>query len=285
MGRRMPAVSGLFYAASEDALIKQIKTCFTSEVGPGRLPDSPIRAGDRKLPILISPHAGYMYSGPVAAHGYLLLEGRRKPRTVVVVGPNHYGVGAEVSIFPDGEWITPLGAVKIDHELAVKLAGESDIFSLDEASHSREHSIEVQLPFLQYLLRDFKFLPVCMLDQSESTAAEVGDALARVINGEDILLVASSDFTHYEPHEAVKRKDSQALDMITRLDVNGMYRVMYEHEITMCGYGAIAAVMTAAKRLGAGECRVLKHATSGDTGGDYSSVVGYASCVIELPER
>ncbi len=284
MGRRLPAVSGLFYAASEEALVKQIKSCFTSEVGPGRLPDSPVKAGNKRLPMLISPHAGYMYSGPVAAHGYLLLEGRKKPKTIVVVGPNHYGIGTDVSIFPDGEWLTPLGAVKIDHELAVKLAGESDLFSLDEVSHSREHSIEVQLPFLQYLLRDFRFLPVCMLDQSEATAVEVGEALARVIDGDDILLVASSDFTHYEPHDVVKQKDNQALEKISRLDVQGMYRVMYEQDITMCGYGAIAAVLTAAKHLGAGGCEVLKHATSGDTSGDYSSVVGYASCVIELPE-
>ena len=284
MGRRLPAVSGLFYAASGDALLKQIKECFISDIGPGRLPESPIKQGDKRLPMLISPHAGYMYSGPVAAFGYLCLEGRRRPGTVVVIGPNHYGIGTEVSIFPDGEWVTPLGSVKIDHELAVKLAGESDIFSLDEASHSREHSIEVQLPFLQYLLREFKFLPICLLDQSESTATEVGEAIARVIDGHDILVVASSDFTHYEPHDVVKEKDRLALEQISKLDVKEMYRVMYEKDITMCGYGAVAAVLTAAKKLGAEHCEILKHATSGDTSGDYSSVVGYASCIVELPE-
>jgi len=284
MGRRFPAVAGMFYASTKERLTGQIKESFTSEIGPGRLPESPVKSGSERLPLIISPHAGYMYSGPVAAHGYLMLEGRRRPSTVVVVGPNHYGIGSDVSIFPEGEWITPLGAVKIDHELAVSLAGESDLFSLDEVSHEREHSIEVQLPFLQYLLPEFKFLPVCILDQSESVAVEVGEALARVIDGKDILLVASSDFTHYEPHDVVKRKDAMALEEIKKLDIKGMYKVMEQHDITMCGYGAIAAILAAAKRLGATECRVLKHATSGDTSGDYSSVVGYASCVIELPQ-
>ena len=285
MGRRRPAVAGAFYAGTREELVRQIEECFTSSIGPGTLPETPIKHGERRLPVLICPHAGYMYSGPVAAHSYIRLVGRRRPVTVVVVGPNHYGVGTAVSIFPDGEWLTPLGAVKIDNALAAELVRESDIFSLDEVSHRSEHSIEVQVPFLQYLLGDFMFLPICILDQSEETCVEVGEALASVVDGRDILLVASSDFTHYEPHESARRKDAIALERIAELDVGGLYTEMYRHDISMCGFGAMAAVITAAKRLGATRAEVIKHATSGDTSGDYSSVVGYASCVIELPQE
>jgi len=284
MPRRRPAVAGAFYERSSEALIAQIQSCFTSPLGPSQLPEVPLELGERRLPALICPHAGYMYSGPVAAHSYISLRGRRRPMTAVVIGPNHYGVGAAVSIYPEGEWATPLGSVRIDHELSLELSRESDIFSLDEASHVNEHSIEVQVPFLQYLIGAFKLVPICILDQSEETCVEVGEALARVLGGRDILLVASSDFTHYEPHEKAKAKDAKALEQIAKLDVHGLYSAIYDYDVTMCGYGAVTAVLTAAKQLGAAEAKILKHATSGDSSGDYGSVVGYAACLVELPQ-
>ncbi|BAJ50284.1 conserved hypothetical protein [Candidatus Caldarchaeum subterraneum] len=281
--RRRPAVAGYFYEGSREALLRQVEHCFLSPHGPGKTPAR--EWGKRRAPALISPHAGLMYSGPVAAHGYYELTKYAVPESVVVFGPNHYGVGTVVSIYPGGSWVTPLGEVKIDEKLAAEIAGQREFFYLDEVSHSREHSIEVQLPFLQYLYGDFQFVPICINDQSLETCVEIGEAVGEVVDGRNILMIASTDFTHYEPHETVLKKDRLALERIERLDVEGLYGVIERHDITMCGYGAVAALLTAAKKLGAVEATVLKQATSGDTGGDYGSVVGYAACRIELPEK
>ena len=281
MGRRMPAVAGAFYPSSAENLRMEIENCFQHRIGPGRLPKHVI--GERKPPSLISPHAGYIYSGPVAAHSYLQLEDRRRPEVVVVLGPNHYGVGSAVSIYPEGEWITPFGSVKIDEKLALRLAELSDIFTLDEVSHLREHSIEVQIPFLQYVLGRFKLLPICLLDQGLKTCLEVGRCLAEALRDyESFLLVASTDLTHYEPDEIAKEKDSLALEKVRELDVEGLYQVIRENDVSMCGYGAVAAVLEASKRLGAKKAEILKYATSGDVTGDRSAVVGYAAVKIEL---
>ncbi|GBC69980.1 hypothetical protein HRbin01_01687 [archaeon HR01] len=284
MLRRRPAVAGMFYEASRERLLNQIRSCFLSDVGPGYLPTTPIPHGEARTPFLISPHAGYMYSGPVAAHGYGRLTNYRRPEGIIVVGPNHYGVGTEVSLYPGGVWSTPLGDVRVDESLNRELMEASDIFYMDETSHTMEHSIEVQLPFLQYLLGEISFAPICILDQSLETCRSVGEAVAEVVEGRDILLIASTDFTHYEPHKTVLEKDSKALEKIVKLDVDGLYRVNEEYNITMCGYGAVAVVLTAARLLGYRRVAVLKQATSGDTSGDYGSVVGYASCILELAE-
>ncbi len=278
---RRPAVAGYFYEGRKEALLEQIKGCFLSPHGPGELPDpSGPESSTIPPPVLVSPHAGYMYSGPVAAYGYLELSRRRKPKTVVVVGPNHYGIGTDVSIYPGGRWLTPLGEVEVDRELAAKLAEQSHIFSLDEVSHTREHSIEVQVPFLQFIYSRvlFRFLPICMLDQSREAAMEVGRALAEVIaDPQDFVVIASSDFTHYEPHDEAVRRDMPVIERILALDVEGFYREMERRDATLCGYGAIAAVMEYAKRKGYTRSKLLKYATSGDVSGDRSSVVGYAS--------
>jgi len=252
-------------------------------IGPGRLPKGVW--GDGKIPALICPHAGYMYSGPVAAHSYASLEGRRRPRVVVLVGPNHAGIGSEVSVYPEGEWYTPLGSVPIDSELAKLISKSSDLISLDEYSHEEEHSLEVQLPFLQYVLGTFKLVPIVMLSQDRDTAEELGRAIAENVSGQDALLIASSDFTHYEPDAAAKKKDMVAIERICALDVEGFYRVISEHRITACGYGPIAAILTASKLSGATDARLLKYATSGDVTGDRSAVVGYASIIVELGGR
>ncbi len=276
----MPAVAGMFYSASKEGLLKELEWAFMHRLGPGRLPKRGEDGG--KPPALIAPHAGYMYSGPVAAHAYLQLEDR-KVGTVIVLGPNHYGVGTSVSIFPEGEWITPLGGIEIDRELAMELAKLSDVFSLDEISHEREHSIEVQLPFLQYVLPGFKLVPICILDQSLETCIRIGEALGEILRSyEDVLLVASSDMTHYEPHDQAKEKDSKALKEITALNVEGLYEAIAKYGISMCGYGPVAAILHACRRAGAKNGEVLKYATSGDITGDYGSVVGYASVKIEL---
>ncbi|MEN2975454.1 MAG: AmmeMemoRadiSam system protein B [Candidatus Caldarchaeales archaeon] len=282
MSKRKPAVSGLFYPSSAESLKSKIEECFLHPIGPGSLPKK-IR-GDRLHPLgIISPHAGYMYSGPVAAHGYIQLDGRRWPKTVILIGPNHYGIGTEVSVYPEGTWITPFGPVKIDSELARELVNYSNIISLDELSHIREHSIEVQIPFLQYVLGDFMILPISMLDQSIETSLELGRALAELLkNRSDVMLVASTDFSHYEPHDVAVRKDLAALEKIKKLDIEAFYKVVEAMDISMCGYGPVAAVLEAARRMEAKVAELLKYATSGDVTGDRSSVVGYASLKIEL---
>ncbi|MEM4187073.1 MAG: AmmeMemoRadiSam system protein B [Candidatus Caldarchaeum sp.] len=280
MLRRKPAVAGSFYAGRREDLLKQIEGCFLSPLGPRSLPEEGWGVG--RAPAIISPHAGYVYSGPVAAYCFRAIKQYSKPDSVIILGPNHYGIGTVVSIYPGGVWTTPLGDVEIDEELAQRLASLSELFYLDEESHSREHSIEVQVPFLQYVCGSFKFVPVCINDQSLETYVEVGRAVYEAVKDRNVLIVASTDFTHYEPHERVLEKDRKALDKIKSLDVEGMYRVIEKHDITMCGYGAVAALLTAAKMLGGVEARVLKQATSGDAGGDYDSVVGYASCLVEL---
>ncbi len=277
--RRRPAVAGAFYEGSRERLLTQIEECFTSVHGAGPVER---KWSEKRVPALICPHAGYMYSGPVASHAYGALTRYSRPESVIIFGPNHYGIGTMVSLLPDGVWQTPLGDVPIDGELSRQLVEAGDVFFVDEESHRREHSIEVQLPFLQYIYGDFSFVPVCINDQSYETCVAIGEAAAKVVDGRNILMIASTDFTHYEPHEKVLKKDRLALEMIERLDVKGMYNVIEEKGITMCGYGAVAALLTAAKTLGARSARVLKQATSGDTGGDYSSVVGYAACLIEL---
>ncbi len=281
--RRAPAVAGMFYSSSKEGLRDEIESAFLHKLGPGKLPEK--LKGDRRPPALIVPHAGYVYSGPVAAHAYAQLDGRRVV-TVIILGPNHYGVGTPVSIYPEGEWLTPLGGVEVDRDLAMELAKKSDVFSLDEISHEREHSIEVQLPFLQYVLEEFKLVAICILDQSYQTSIKVGKTIAEVLKAyEDAALIASTDFTHYEPHEEVVRKDEMALEKIENLDVEGLYEVITRHGISMCGYGGVAAVLQACKELGAERAEVLKHATSGDITGDYGSVVGYGAVKLELTTR
>ncbi|MEN3047284.1 MAG: AmmeMemoRadiSam system protein B [Candidatus Caldarchaeales archaeon] len=280
--RRRPAVASFFYAGTRESLSEEIRSCFLSPHGPGRLAERPPPSGD-PVPVLISPHAGYVYSGPVAAHGYLELSKRRRPRTVVVVGPNHYGIGSDVSIYPGGKWSTPLGDIEVDVELVSRLAAASDVFTLDEVSHEREHSIEVQVPFIQFVYGEgIKFVPVCMLDQTKEAAIEVGRALAAAVERpEEVAVIASSDFTHYEPHEEAVRRDSAVISRILNLDVDGFYRTMREVDATLCGYGPIAAVIQYAKLKSFTRARLLKYATSGDTGGDRSSVVGYASIAFD----
>ncbi|MCS7095343.1 MAG: AmmeMemoRadiSam system protein B [Thaumarchaeota archaeon] len=276
--KRRPAVASFFYSGTKQSLLEEIRRCFLSPHGPGELPERPMTSGE-PVPVLISPHAGYMYSGPVAAHGYLELSKKKRPKTVVVVGPNHYGIGTDVSLYPGGYWSTPLGDIEIDRELVGRLASSSDIFSLDELSHKEEHSIEVQVPFVQFVFgENIKFVPICMLDQSREAALEVGRALAAVIESpEEFAVIASSDFTHYEPHEEATRRDMAVISRILELDVDGFYSTMKTEYATLCGYGPIAAIIHYSRLKSYTKSKLLKYATSGDTGGDRSSVVGYAS--------
>jgi AmmeMemoRadiSam system protein B len=201
-----------------------------------------------------------------------------KPDIAVVFGPNHTGYGSALAVMNEGSWRTPLGDVKIDGETANKIVKESRIVDVDDSAHSSEHSIEVQLPFLQYLYgSEFKIVPICFLMQDLQSAKEVGKAVAKVLAGKNAVVIASSDMTHYEPQERASKKDKQALEAVEAMDEDRFYSVVESQRISACGYGPIVALISAAKGLGAKEAKLLSYKTSGDITGDHSSVVGYAA--------
>jgi len=276
---RRPAVAGTFYAGDPVSLKRQIEECFKSPIGPGRLP-GPSPRGEKRIISLISPHAGYMYSGPVAAHGYLSLAESYRPSLVILLGPNHTGMGSGVSLMASGIWETPLGRVEIDEEVAREIHRLSGIIDLDDLAHLGEHSIEVQLPFLQYIMGGFKIVPIAMMMQDLATSREVGRAVGEAVKGRDALIIASTDFTHYESQSEAERKDGKVIEAILSLDEEKVIDTVYRYNVSMCGYGPVAAAVTASKILGAEKATLLKYATSGDVTGDRYQVVGYAS--IEL---
>lgn len=272
-------VAGQFYAGTRSALLEQIEWCYTHPHGPGKVPK--VRAGPRQLVGLVSPHAGYMYSGPVAAHGFAQMAQDGKPNSIVIIGPNHSGAGSGVSTMTSGKWQTPLGEIQVDETLSGAIRRASDIIDADAVAHAYEHSLEVQLPFLQHLFNaKFRIAPICMMLQDERTSKEVGDAIAEASAGKDVAIIASTDFTHYEPQRSAVEKNHKAMDKILALDAAGLVRTVEDEAITMCGYGPVSAMLQAAKKLGAKKAKLLKYATSGDTAGPMAQVVGYGSIAI-----
>ena len=273
---RRPCQAGGFYAGNPEALKRQIENCFTHKLGPGKIPN--VKEGSRKIVGLVCPHAGYMYSGPVAAHSYYSLAADGKPDVIVIFGPNHTGQGSGLAVMKEGVWRTPLGDIQIDQETAHQILLKSKIIDIDELAHVYEHSIEVQLPFLQYLYGSaFKFVPVSFLMQDFESSREVGQAVAEALDGKNALIIASTDMTHYESHEKAEKKDRKALSALEKLDEREFYSAIEDYHITACGYGPVVALITAAKLLGAKKGHILCYKTSGDVTGDYSAVVGYAS--------
>jgi AmmeMemoRadiSam system protein B len=281
---RKPAVAGTFYERDPDSLTGRIEWCFKHQLGPGRIPDN--LGNKREIKSIIAPHAGYMYSGPVAAHSYLKLAEDGLPDTFLILCPNHTGMGSGVSSVSDGMWETPLGQVEIDSEFSLKLQENAPIIDSEPLAHLQEHSCEVQLPFLQYLAmkwdKEFKIVPICLWMQDLQTTTEIGEAIAKTSQeiGRDVVVVASTDFTHYKPQEIASNTDHQVLDAIKDLDEKTMMEKVQELNVTMCGFGTVASAIVASKIQGANKAEILKYATSGDITGDRSAVVGYASAVI-----
>jgi AmmeMemoRadiSam system protein B len=273
---RRPAVSGMFYAGTARELEEQIGWCYKHELGPGTIPRVNSR-GLRQLVAMVVPHAGYYYSGPVAAHAYKELAEDGIFDTAVILGPNHTGYGDPVSLWAEGSWSTPLGDVEINKKVAQRLLG--DVIKADEAAHIHEHSIEVQLPWLQYLYGKVRIVPVTMLAQDIETARIVGRSIGQA--GDNLIVIASSDLTHYEPHSVAMEKDSSVIEAIIALDEEDLYERCERLRCTMCGYGPVAAAIVASKEMKGSKASLLKYATSGDTSGDFSRVVGYGSIVIE----
>ncbi len=268
---RRPSVAGQFYAGDERSLRDQIEKCFTGPLGPGKVP----KLGQRKGEIIggVVPHAGYMYSGMVAAHTYSRIVEDGFPGTFVILGPNHTGRGSGIAVTSE-DWETPLGVSQVDKELAKEI--RRDLVDEDAEAHRFEHSIEVQLPFLQYFSRDFRFVPVCMGFQDLESAVSVGKTIAKAIKGKDVVVIASTDMSHYVSPILAKKKDGMALEAVKAMDPEALYDVVRDQNISMCGYGPVIATMTA---CAGGKATLLKYANSGDVQ-PMAQVVGYASVVI-----
>ncbi len=277
---RSPCQAGAFYSGTKSSLTKQIENCFLHKYGPGKLPEVN-RKGKRSIVAAVCPHAGYMYSGAVAANSYYALAKDGTPQTCVILGPNHTGMGSGISILADGAWETPLGVSSIDTETAKKIQQQTKIIDIDESAHRLEHSIEVQLPFIQYVYGlGVKIVPICMMMQDLTTSIEVGEAIADAISRSNTVVIASSDMTHYENHEAASKKDRLVIEAVLDLDEESLQKVVESQNISMCGYGPVTAAIRAAKLLGARNASLLSYKTSGDVTGDTSAVVGYASISI-----
>jgi len=277
---RSPAVAGSFYPADPGELSRLIDECFVSSpLGP---------KGTKQVPSAMiagmAPHAGYVYSGPCAAHLYSSLD--PAVRRVIVLGVNHWARGHRASLSPWPIWRTPLGEVVIDQELSDSLEARVKFLKPDAPAHSQEHSIEVQLPFLERVLADFTFLPISLSHLSEDECAELGAAIADLCKtaagGEQkTLILASSDLSHYLSPKETERLDRMALEPVLAVDPPGLLRVVEEENISMCGVLPTAVMLFAAAALGVKRARLLKHCHSGDVS-PMRKVVGYASVALEL---
>lgn len=267
MQQRQPAVAGQFYTDDGDRLRSELKRLI------------PPAAARKKALGAISPHAGYLYSGGVAGRLYAGLE---IPATVVLVGPNHHGVGAPAGLYPEGVWLTPLGPVPIAARLGALISAQCPFVQSDTLSHRFEHSLEVQVPFIQYLRPDVSIAPLCLGFSDYPAAGALGRGLAAAIRafGEEVLIVASSDMTHYESAASARRKDALALERVLAFDPEGLLRICRNEQITMCGVVPSAVMLVAARELGARHAEQVAYATSGDITGDNSHVVGYAGVAV-----
>jgi len=269
---RQPAVAGRFYPANAQRLRAEVE-------GYTAVPaNAPVEAKIRALGCVV-PHAGYVYSGHVAGAVYRRLE---LPQRMVILCPNHTGMGEPLAIMSEGAWQTPLGDVAIDAELAAELKQHMPLLSEDEAAHRFEHALEVQLPFLQVLAPGFQFVPITVgtgnFEVLSSLGVVIGNTLAK--RGGRFLVIASSDMNHYESDSVTRVKDRRAIDQLLALNPRGLYDVVKEGSISMCGYGPAVVMLTAARKLGATKAELVRYATSGDVSGDRDMVVGYAGIAV-----
>ncbi len=265
---RQPAVADRFYPGSPKELSRTI-----AELSPARENLHKIKAL-----AVVSPHAGYVYSGALAAETFSAVE---VPETVIILGPNHHGHGAPVSLSTE-TWDMPLGKVPIDMEIANHLLDLSEHIRIDETAHQFEHSLEVQVPFLQMLQKNLHIVPLVISQIAYPLCEQIAGALAEAIHNtvKDILIVASSDMSHYEPRRISEKKDRSALACIEQLDPYSLYRTVYDNRISMCGVIPVVIAMLAAKACGADQASVIGYTDSGYASGDTNQVVGYAGVII-----
>ena len=270
---RKPVVAGQFYPDRKEDLENMIKYCIEHKYGPG----SDSIESNEKIFGIICPHAGYVYSGPTACHSYKSIA-FQNPELVIIIGPNHFGVGKDAATMIDAQWQTPLGMIQVDSESAKQVAEISKFIEIDEYSHSQDHSLEVQVPMLQETLsNDFQILPIILRAQDIKIAIDVGNAVAEIAKKKNAIIVASSDFTHYEENSFAHQQDKALIEPILEMNVERFYQVLNERRVTACGYGAMASTMIACKNLGAKKGKLLSYTTSGDVSGDTESVVGYGA--------
>jgi hypothetical protein len=287
-GIRQPAVAGQFYEGRREALETSLERCFTHPLGPGSLPTVNPN-GPGFLDAVISPHAGYMYSGPAAAHGYAALAADGIPEAVIILGPSHYTASRRAALSLVDAWRTPLGDTPINVELGRRLLEASPLFEEDEKAHHDEHSLEVQLPFLQFIYREQMpaILPICIrsypmgnVEALVSDARAIGEHLAQVAGDLRVVVIASTDFSHQVPHDLAVREDRHALDAILALDSGRLLHVVADRSISMCGPVPVAIAIAFCLARGPHHAEVLRYYTSGDIIGERRAVVGYASGVI-----
>jgi len=281
---RKPAVSGLFYDDDPEKLEKTIESCFTHELGPG-IPifkSKENSSKSKKIYGAIAPHAGYTYSGPVAAHAYYPFVENGFPETFIILCPNHTGSGTGVSLFYEGSWETPLGSIEIDEDFSKELINTSEIIDPDFSAHLKEHSVEVHLPFLQYFSNNFKIVPIAMWMQDMNTSQEIAEGIVKVAKDlkTSISIIASTDLTHYSPYPIASIQDNLLIEKISEMDEEELFESIENFNISMCGYGPTIATIKATRELGAKKCDILQYATSGDISGDMNSVVGYCSGIF-----
>lgn len=264
---RSPAVAGQFYPGDEKTLRRTIQKLTGN---------SPLKK--RKVIAAVSPHAGYVYSGAVAAE---TLSGIKIPETIILLGPNHTGNGSSVAL-STAIWDMPMGQVPSDKDFSAQLLAESDIIEEDELAHQYEHSLEVQIPFLQMEQPNLSIVPVSISHVSFRVLEEIGHALARAIikTGKDVLIVASSDMTHYESRQSAEQKDYFTLEKLAAMEPAVLYNSIIENQISMCGIMPVTAAVIAALQLGARETILVRYSDSGEVSGDISQVVGYAGVLI-----
>jgi MEMO1 family protein len=266
---RLPAVAGQFYPGNPKALSTAVKAYTETDNQKAKV----------KVRACLVPHAGYMYSGGVAGavFGRIAL-----PRKILVIGVRHYPQGEPLAILSEGAWRTPLGDVPIESLLAARLRKECAALREDSVAHSREHSLEVELPFLQMLAPGFSFVPVAVGTVRFDELRETGEGIARALQDtpEDVLIVTSSDMNHYEDDGITRDKDKKAIDCMLKIDPKGLYDVCRDEHISMCGLGPAVTMLTAIKRLGASTAELVRYATSGDINGNRDEVVGYAGMIF-----
>jgi MEMO1 family protein len=266
--KRQPAVAGRFYSAERMALVQEVETHIDRNAKISRVLG------------IMAPHAGFIYSGDVAGSVYSRID---IPDTVVLIGPNHTGHGEEVAVMTEGTWSMPMGDICIDQELANAICEETVIATQDFSAHQLEHSLENQLPFLQYFKNNFKIVPICIKRLKFSSCKELSEGIVRALKRFDkpVLLVASSDMTHYESHNKATIKDRKAIACIENLDPYGLFETVQSDKITMCGINPVTVMMLCSEKLGAREAELVKYMTSGEVSGDMEKVVGYAGMIIK----
>ena len=278
---REAAVAGAFYENNIKHLRQSIEDCFTHRLGPGEIPKLSRINDDKKVNAIMVPHVVYVYSFPTAAHGYSKLVKDGYPETFVIICPNHTGFGADVSVYNEGSWIVPNGVADVDDELANAIIKNSNFASGDFLAHRNEHSIEVQLPILKYFDSMFKIVPICMMDQSVEASIDLAESIYESCSdlNRKITLIDSTDLSHFKSQEKTIEHDNLVFNEVKNGNTEGLYQVVKNEQITICGYGPTMVSMEYCKKLKQKNFELLQHSTSGDITLDYASVVGYGSGV------